>query len=132
MDLFPDFWFKCVLYIAVPPHDDDEFEKWQKEVREAEAEAEAELTKRDPLATNDDPDRPSTPPEGEEEFTDDDGTAYKWDRGLRAWVPQVCTQTKLISVLLEKVSEGAQTWVHSICKPNEQLYPVSANDFTNI
>lgn len=34
-------------------------------------------------------DRPVTPPEGEEEFTDDDGTVYKWDRGLRAWVPQV-------------------------------------------
>ncbi|RZC55890.1 hypothetical protein C5167_014794 [Papaver somniferum] len=32
--------------------------------------------------------RPSTPPDGEEEFTDDDGTVYKWDRGLRAWVPQ--------------------------------------------
>lgn len=33
--------------------------------------------------------RPTTPPEGEEEFTDDDGTPYKWDRVLRAWVPQV-------------------------------------------
>uniref|UniRef100_A0A1D1XIJ6 HIV Tat-specific factor 1 n=1 Tax=Anthurium amnicola TaxID=1678845 RepID=A0A1D1XIJ6_9ARAE len=32
--------------------------------------------------------RPTTPPEGEQEFTDDDGTTYKWDRGLRAWVPQ--------------------------------------------
>lgn len=39
---------------------------------------------------DDDDDRPSTPPDGEEEFTDDDGTAYKWDRGLRVWVPQVC------------------------------------------
>ncbi|XP_058215543.1 splicing factor U2AF-associated protein 2 isoform X1 [Rhododendron vialii] len=73
----------------VPPHDDDEFEKWQKEVREAEAEA--EFMK--PLVGNDDQDRPSTPPEGEEEFTDDDGTTYKWDRGLRAWVPQGNTIT---------------------------------------
>lgn len=79
----------------MPPHDDDEFEKWQKEVREAEAEAEAEaeFMKHDPLVGNDDQDRPSTPPEGEEEFTDDDGTTYKWDRGLRAWVPQVRTRT---------------------------------------
>ncbi|XP_031119722.1 splicing factor U2AF-associated protein 2-like [Ipomoea triloba] len=57
-------------------NDEDEFEKFQKEVKEAEAEI------------NDDLDRPSTPPEGEEEFTDDDGTKYKWDRSLRAWVPQ--------------------------------------------
>nr|GMC76961.1 splicing factor U2AF-associated protein 2 [Ipomoea batatas] len=42
-------------------NDEDEFEKFQKEVKEAEAEI------------NDDLDRPSTPPEGEEEFTDDDG-----------------------------------------------------------
>ncbi|KAL5707591.1 hypothetical protein ACHQM5_018480 [Ranunculus cassubicifolius] len=33
-------------------------------------------------------DRPSTPPDGEMEFTDDDGTHYKWDSRLRAWVPQ--------------------------------------------
>lgn len=38
---------------------------------------------------NDDPERPATPTEGEDEFTDDDGTTYKWDRTLRAWVPQV-------------------------------------------
>lgn len=75
---------------------DDDFAKWEKEVREAEAEVEAlkhgnndqlgdgvhERTEADP------DDRPSTPPDGEEEFTDDDGTTYKWDRGLRAWVPQ--------------------------------------------
>ena len=56
----------------MPSHDDDEFERWQKEVRETEAEAEAELMKHDPLAGNDDPDRPSTPPVGEHEYTDDD------------------------------------------------------------
>uniref|UniRef100_A0A1D1YVL5 HIV Tat-specific factor 1 n=1 Tax=Anthurium amnicola TaxID=1678845 RepID=A0A1D1YVL5_9ARAE len=38
--------------------------------------------------------RPTTPPEGEQEFTDDDGTTYKWDRGLRAWVPQDGTFSK--------------------------------------
>ena len=44
-------------------------------------------------------DRPSTPPDGEEEFTDDDGTTYKWDCGLRAWVPQVCLWTvKLVKI----------------------------------
>jgi HIV Tat-specific factor 1 len=38
----------------------------------------------------DDPDeRPTSPPDGVEEFTDDDGTIYKWDRTLRAMVPQV-------------------------------------------
>lgn len=58
-------------------NDEDEFEKFQKEIKEAEQEI------------NDDLDRPSTPPEGEEEFTDDDDTKYKWDRALRAWVPQV-------------------------------------------
>ena len=50
-------------------------------MREAEAEAERAVTI--------EPEKPSTPPEGEEEFTDDDGTLYKWDRTLRAWVPQV-------------------------------------------
>lgn len=67
----------------MPPalNDEDEFEKWQREVRDAEAEAAQEVT--------DDQEKPSTPPEGEEEFTDDDGTVYKWDRILQAWVPQV-------------------------------------------
>lgn len=44
----------------------------------------------------DDPDdRPATPPHGEDEFTDDDGTVYKWDRVLRAWVPQVSASNLL-------------------------------------
>ncbi|GMH13053.1 hypothetical protein Nepgr_014894 [Nepenthes gracilis] len=87
---------------SVPSGNDDEFEKWQKEVKKAEAEAEAEVEKLKNGCVSEiiggfnqfaevggvDQDRPSTPPEGEEEFTDDDGTAYKWDRGLRAWVPQ--------------------------------------------
>ncbi|KAK9673522.1 hypothetical protein RND81_12G172900 [Saponaria officinalis] len=67
---------------------DDEFEKWQKEVKVAEAEA--EMQKNNNASGEDDFEeaRPSTPPEGEEEFVDDDGTLYKWDRSLRAWVPQ--------------------------------------------
>ncbi|CDP04154.1 unnamed protein product [Coffea canephora] len=70
------------IQLAVPKtsNEEDEFEKWQREVREAEAEAERAVTI--------EPEKPSTPPEGEEEFTDDDGTLYKWDRTLRAWVPQ--------------------------------------------
>ncbi|KAE8715819.1 Cupredoxin superfamily protein isoform 1 [Hibiscus syriacus] len=39
-------------------------------------------------------DRPLTPPKGEEEFTDDDGTRYKWDRSMRPWVPQDDISTK--------------------------------------
>eukprot|EP00850_Spirogloea_muscicola_P011000 SM000066S20475 [mRNA] locus=s66:487702:491437:- [translate_table: standard] len=35
-----------------------------------------------------DGERPGTPPEGEREFEDDDGTQYKWDGTLRAWAPQ--------------------------------------------
>ncbi|KAK1288470.1 hypothetical protein QJS10_CPB19g00731 [Acorus calamus] len=93
--------------------DDDEFVKWQKEVTEAEAEAEAlkrgvsamdssmfnqpgnlsgEARQREKM--DDANDRPTTPPDGEEEFTDDDGTTYKWDRGLKAWVPQDDTPSK--------------------------------------
>lgn len=37
----------------------------------------------------DDHERASSPPEGEDEFTDDDGTRYKWDKAVRVWVPQV-------------------------------------------
>ncbi|KAL6131896.1 hypothetical protein ACLB2K_070269 [Fragaria x ananassa] len=69
----PDLVPQYTPQIPVPPSDnDDDLEKWQKQITKAEAYSE----------------RPSTPPEGEEEFTDDDGTHYKWDRGLGAWVPQ--------------------------------------------
>ncbi|XP_021636865.2 uncharacterized protein LOC110632827 isoform X2 [Hevea brasiliensis] len=79
---------------AVPSNDDDaEFEKWQREI--IGAEIDAEQLKNESLSSSvggdidiDDPDRVLSPPDGEEEFTDDDGTTYKWDRGLRAWVPQ--------------------------------------------
>lgn len=84
-----------LIYFAVPFNDDeDEFEKWQREVTEAEAEV--ERLKNGSISGNVDSefgigdcDSVQSPREGEEEFTDDDGTTYKWDRGLRAWVPQV-------------------------------------------
>lgn len=75
------------MYI-VSADDVDEFERWQKEIQEAEAQVEGSGNVGDSVAEADF-ERPSTPPEGEEEFTDDDGTVYKWDRNLRAWVPQV-------------------------------------------
>uniref|UniRef100_F6GZC6 RRM domain-containing protein n=1 Tax=Vitis vinifera TaxID=29760 RepID=F6GZC6_VITVI len=80
---------------AGPPiNDEDEFEKWQKEVREAEALKNGSASGSVGGDFGDeDNERPSTPPDGEDEFTDDDGTTYKWDRGLRAWVPQVTSWT---------------------------------------
>ncbi|ESW15964.1 hypothetical protein PHAVU_007G117900 [Phaseolus vulgaris] len=78
---------------AVSAHDVDEFERWEKEIQEAEAQVEGSdfgsfAGNVGGTAAGEDSERPSTPPEGEEEFTDDDGTVYKWDRNLRAWVPQ--------------------------------------------
>ncbi|RZC72984.1 hypothetical protein C5167_048464 [Papaver somniferum] len=77
---------------------DDEFAKWQEEIKKAELEAEAlkHGSKLNDVGGSDHlkyleggvEERPSTPPDGEGEFTDDDGTVYKWGRGLRAWVPQ--------------------------------------------
>jgi HIV Tat-specific factor 1 len=75
---------------AVAPDAEDDFEKFQKEVAEAEADVEAlKGSAGDGDVDQLDDERPATPPDGEEEFTDDDGTIYKWDRTLRAWVPQV-------------------------------------------
>lgn len=90
---------------------DDEFEKWQKEIEAAEVEAEGE---NGVIGIGDD-DRPSTPPEGEEEFTDYDRTTYKWDRGLRAWVPQVGYFSFLFSSfkfrLLLALNHGRKFWL---------------------
>ncbi|XP_031740498.1 splicing factor U2AF-associated protein 2 isoform X1 [Cucumis sativus] len=71
-------------------NDDDELEKYQKEVGETEATTKVSSPSggRNFGLVEGDLERPTTPPEGEEEFTDDDGTPYKWDRVLRAWVPQ--------------------------------------------
>ncbi|KAG7028435.1 HIV Tat-specific factor 1 [Cucurbita argyrosperma subsp. argyrosperma] len=81
------------LSTAVPVNNnngDDELEKYQKEVGETETtiEASSPSSGRNFSMVEGDLDRPTTPPEGEEEFTDDDGTTYRWDRALRAWVPQ--------------------------------------------
>ncbi|CAJ1976332.1 unnamed protein product [Sphenostylis stenocarpa] len=78
---------------AVSAHDVDEFDRWQKEIQEAEAQVENSdfgsfSGNVGGTGAGEDSERPSTPPEGEEEFTDDDGTVYKWDRNLRVWVPQ--------------------------------------------
>lgn len=74
-------------------HDNHEFERWQNEIKEAEAQFEGSefgsVSGDVEAEMGGGSDRPSTPPEGEEEFTDDDGTKYKWDRNLRVWVPQV-------------------------------------------
>ncbi|RWW16827.1 hypothetical protein GW17_00019267 [Ensete ventricosum] len=87
------------------PDEDDDFAKWQKEVQEAEAAAVAlkNGTMTSVLAEGGEglqegaglgaDDQPTTPPDGEEEFTDDDGSTYKWDRALRKWVPQVSALT---------------------------------------
>lgn len=79
------------------PAEDDDFTKWQKEVQEAEAlkngTSSSSLVDKDEgvyEGTKIDTDnQPSTPPDGEDEFTDDDGSTYKWDRTVRKWVPQV-------------------------------------------
>ncbi|XP_027365394.1 splicing factor U2AF-associated protein 2 isoform X2 [Abrus precatorius] len=81
---------------AVSAHDVDEFERWQKEIKEAEAQVEGSVFggfsgNVDGSVAGADLERPSTPPEGEEEFIDDDGTKYNWDRNLRVWVPQEYT-----------------------------------------
>ncbi|XP_039057154.1 splicing factor U2AF-associated protein 2-like [Hibiscus syriacus] len=114
---------------AVPSNDaggSDEFEKWQREIREAEAEAEAEHLKNGSVSRStgdgfsfDDQDRPLTPPEGEEEFTDDNGTRYKWDRSLRAWVPQDDTSTKNENYGVEEMT---------FLKEDEVFPTVSATD----
>ncbi|KAK8562221.1 hypothetical protein V6N13_148676 [Hibiscus sabdariffa] len=113
---------------AVPSHyadGSDEFEKWQREIREAEAEA--ERLKNGSVSRSigegfsfDDQDRPLTPPEGEE-FTDDDGTRYKWDRSLRAWVPQDDTPTKRGNYGVEEMT---------FLKEDEVFPTISATDAT--
>eukprot|EP00250_Pteridium_aquilinum_P035410 c935_g1_i1 orf=302-1846(-) len=82
-------------------NDDDDFLRWQEEIKKAEEEhAKSGKGKSGGrVISNSDKrkveshsikveDRPATPPEGEEEFTDDDGTIYRWDHGRKAWVPQ--------------------------------------------
>lgn len=111
---------------AVVSSSEDEFEKWQKEVQQAEAEAEMlknasapnDLGSINRLTETglDDQDRPTTPPEGEEEFTDDDGTVYKWDRALRAWVPQ------------EDKSNDEYGFEDMVFVKEEEVFPTATND----
>ncbi|KAB5538616.1 hypothetical protein DKX38_016149 [Salix brachista] len=96
--------------------DEDEFEKWQREVKEAEAEA--ERLKNGSLSGNtaddfgiDDSDRILSPPDGEDEFTDDDGTTYKWDRSIRAWVPQ-----SIVIKIKKNITEGYEVARNSIAE----------------
>lgn len=76
----------------------DDFAKWQKEISKAdenilkngrETDDHGDIGEMPEGVETSLEDRPVTPPDGEEEFIDDDGTMYKWDHGLRAWVPQV-------------------------------------------
>ncbi|RCV36366.1 hypothetical protein SETIT_7G313100v2 [Setaria italica] len=89
----------------VAPDAEDDFEKFQKEVIEAEAEVSALKGSAEDGDVNQlDDERPATPPDGEEEFTDDDGTIYKWDRTLRAWVPQNDTSGKEEDYAVEEMT----------------------------
>ncbi|KAK3136063.1 hypothetical protein QOZ80_5BG0427520 [Eleusine coracana subsp. coracana] len=84
---------------------EDDLEKFQKEIVEAEAEVDALKGSADDGDVNQELDeRPGTPPDGEEEFTDDDGTIYKWDRTLRAWVPQNDTMDKKEGYAVEEMT----------------------------
>ncbi|XP_062202251.1 splicing factor U2AF-associated protein 2-like isoform X2 [Phragmites australis] len=84
---------------------EDDFEKFQKEVIEAEAEVEAlKGSAEDGDVYQELDERPATPPDGEEEFTDDDGTIYKWDRTLRAWVPQNDVSGKKEGYVVEEMT----------------------------
>ncbi|XP_039125438.1 HIV Tat-specific factor 1 homolog [Dioscorea cayenensis subsp. rotundata] len=112
---------------------DDDFTKWEKEVKEAEAAAaalkkgtvisglgsvqqeESVLEEADTGLDN----RPATPPDGEEEFTDDDGTTYKWDRGLRAWVPQDNLNGKGQDYGLEEMTYSVEEEVFPTLAPTE-------------
>lgn len=84
---------------------DDDYLRWQEEIRLAEEEAEAmkagkshryhkdfrkqvEFTEEPVVAAVEQAEEASAP-ENEQEFTDDDGTVYRWDHGRHAWIPQV-------------------------------------------
>ncbi|XP_019427746.1 PREDICTED: splicing factor U2AF-associated protein 2-like isoform X2 [Lupinus angustifolius] len=99
---------------AVSGNDVDEFERWQNEIKEAEAQAEgSQVGSFSGNVGEADPERPSTPPEGEEEFTDDDGTKYKWDKNRRVWVPQEDTPGSNVPYGLEEM-----TFLHE-----EEVFP---------
>lgn len=102
----PSTYHYIAMVCAAVLNSDDEFEKWQREVRESEAVGSNNGSLSVSVGADfeeDDHNRPSTPPEGEEEFVDDDGTRYKWDRGLRAWVPQVSPRLHLPNLRLYEI-----------------------------
>lgn len=91
--------------LPLPPgNEDEDFLKWQEEIRKAEEEQArmksgkgrsggrtssityVEKPVSGPVEKEEE--RPATPPQGEREFTDDDGTTYRWDYGRKVWVPQ--------------------------------------------
>ncbi|KAJ8753074.1 hypothetical protein K2173_011842 [Erythroxylum novogranatense] len=94
--------------------DEDDFVKWQREVSEAEEEAN-QLAREFGI---DDNDGASSPPDGEEEFTDDDGTIYKWNREIRAWVPQ-----ENISITGERYGVNEMTF-----SKEEEVFPTGVAD----
>ncbi|XP_042400083.1 splicing factor U2AF-associated protein 2-like isoform X2 [Zingiber officinale] len=106
------------------PEEEDAFTKWQKEVQEAEAVAEAlkngtsgcSLVDKDGgvyEGTKIDTDnQPSTPPDGEDEFTDDDGCTYKWDCALRKWVPQASVSCRPSSLKFDRLGYLICSAVH--------------------
>lgn len=106
---------------AATPDVDDDYLKWQEEIRLAEEEAQAlkagkthryhkdfrkqvEFSQSDSPAVVEDSAEPepeaSAPAEAETEFTDDDGTVYKWDPYRNAWIPQANPKPFVIAFLL--------------------------------
>jgi hypothetical protein len=85
--------------------------RWQEEIRLAEEEAEAmkagkshryhkdfrkqvEFAEEPAVAAIEEAEE-ATAPEGEQEFTDDDGTVYRWDQSRNAWIPQASSEYPL-------------------------------------
>uniref|UniRef100_A0A803L426 RRM domain-containing protein n=1 Tax=Chenopodium quinoa TaxID=63459 RepID=A0A803L426_CHEQI len=79
-----------------------------------------------------DQERPSTPPDGEEEFTDDDGTTYKWDRSLRAWVPQENQGNEEEGYRLEEMTFVEQEEVFPILTVDDTLKNIDDNTIVGI
>lgn len=117
-----------VINFAVLSNDGEaEFERWQREI--IKAEIEAGQLKNGSLSSSvggdidiDDRSGVPSPPDGEEEFTDDDGTTYKWDRSLRVWVPQVGCEFFNFQFLLfleyhvsSRITAKALFWILCLC-----------------
>ncbi|KAH7434534.1 hypothetical protein KP509_06G021900 [Ceratopteris richardii] len=84
--------------------DEDDFLRWQEEIRRTEEEqarlklakgkgsgkatSVVHISKPVTYSTEGVEERPASPPQGESEFVDDDGTTYRWDYGRKVWVPQ--------------------------------------------